>query len=298
MQFSHNRRNPKIDKETCLRVQEDTELLKFLLSELSGKGRNHIKSLLFHGQISVDNETVVQFNHRLETGQKVVVNWNKGSSLKGLKILFEDEYLVVVEKEAGLLSIATDREKELTAYSLLSEYIKAANPKNRIFIVHRLDKETSGVMVFAKSKEIQQLLQNSWKAVVTERIYAAVVEGSLNKEQGTITSWLKESKTLLMYSSRTANDGQKAVTHYQVLKKNNKYSLLEVKLETGRKNQIRVHMQDLGHCVIGDKKYGSSMNPIKRLGLHAIVLAFKHPKTDEIIRCETQIPKEFQSLFA
>ena len=151
--------------------------------------------------------------------------------------------------------------------------------------------------MFAKSEKVQQLLQNAWKEVVLERSYIAVVEGLVTQEQGTITSWLTESKAFIMYSSRTPNGGQKAVTHYQVLQKNKNYSLLEVKLETGRKNQIRVHMKDIGHSVIGDKKYGATKHPIGRLGLHARVLAFKHPITGEEVRYETDIPKEFLNLF-
>lgn len=288
-------------KETYLKVTEETELLKFLLAQLPGKGRNNIKSLLAHGQIAVEHQVITQFNHPLKIGQQVSVNWTKlreDSQNQGLKVLFEDQAIIVIEKQAGLLSIAAAQEKEQTAYSILSKHVKKADPKHRIFVVHRLDKDTSGVMMFAKSEEVQQLLQNAWKEVVLERSYVVVAEGTMTQGQGTITSWLKENKSLLMYSSQTPNDGQKAVTHYQVLKKNKKYSLLEVKLETGRKNQIRVHMQDLGHSVVGDKKYGATQNPIKRLGLHARVLTFKHPVTGAEMRFESAIPKEFLSLFS
>lgn len=288
-------------KQTYLKVTEQTELMKFLLAQLPGKSRNNIKSLLAHGQISVENEVITQFNHPLETGQQVLVNWariQEDSQNQGLKILYEDQAIIVIEKQAGLLSIAAAQEKDQTAYSILSKHVKKSDPRKRIFVVHRLDKDTSGVMMFAKSEEVQQLLQNAWKEVVLERSYIVVAEGAITKEQGTITSWLKENKSLLMYSSQTPNDGQKAVTHYLVLKKNKKHSLLEVKLETGRKNQIRVHMQDLGHSIVGDKKYGAAQNPINRLGLHARVLAFKHPVTGQEMRFESAIPKEFLRLFS
>lgn len=287
-------------KQTCLKVTEPAELMKFLLAEIPSKKRSDIKSLLVHKQISVDNEVITQFNHPLEIGQQVVVNWTKvlvEKQPQGLNIVFEDPYIIIIEKQAGLLAIATATEKEQTAYSILSEHVKKRDPKNKVFVLHRLDRDTSGVMMFAKSEKVQQLLQNAWKEAVLERIYVVVVEGLVTKEQGTVTSWLTESKAFKMYSSRTPNDGQKAVTHYQVLKKNKNYSLLEVKLETGRKNQIRVHMQDLGHSVIGDKKYGATKSPIGRLGLHARVLAFKHPITEEEVRYETDIPKEFLNLF-
>lgn len=287
----------KENKSTCLKVQENNELLKFLLKEITHKNRSNIKSILARGQVLVDNEVITQYNHPLAIGQEVIINWTIISQPRDLKILHEDPYLIVIEKKEGLLSVATAKEKEQTAYSLLSDHVKQQDPKNKIFIVHRLDKDTSGVMMFAKSKEVQELLQNSWKEIVSERKYVVVVEGSVKKEQGTIISWLKESKTFHMHSSRTPNDGQKAVTHYQVLKKNKNYSLLEVELETGRKNQIRVHMQDLGHSIVGDKKYSSTKNPINRLGLHARVLAFLHPKTGKTMRFETEIPKEFLRIF-
>lgn len=289
------------NKQTSLEVTEPSELLKFLQDKIPSKSRNELKSLLEHRQILVDQEVITQFNHPLELGQQVVVNWSKvlvEKQPQGLKIVFEDPYIIIIEKQAGLLSIATATEREQTAYSILSEHVKNRDPKNKIFVLHRLDRETSGVMMFAKSEKIQKSLQNAWKEAVLERTYVVVVEGPVTKEQGTITSWLTESKTFMMYSSRTPNDGQKAVTHYKVLKKNKHYSLLEVKLETGRKNQIRVHMKDIGHSVIGDKKYGATKHPLARLGLHARVLAFRHPVTGEEVRYETDIPKEFLNLFS
>ncbi|HBV87671.1 MAG TPA: RNA pseudouridine synthase [Desulfosporosinus sp.] len=288
------------EKQTCLEVKEPAELMKFLIAELPTKSRKDIKSLLAHHQISVDNEVISQFNHPLLKGQKVVVNWTKvviEQQPQGLTIVWEDPHIAIIEKQAGLLSIATETEKELTAYSILSEHVKKRDPRNKIFVLHRLDRETSGVMMFAKSEKVQQMLQKAWKEAVLERTYIVVVEGPVTKEEGTITSWLTESKAFIMYSSRTPNDGQKAITHYRVLKKNKHYSLLEVKLETGRKNQIRVHMKDIGHSVIGDKKYGAIKQPIARLGLHARVLAFKHPITGEEVRYETAIPQEFLNLF-
>lgn len=289
------------EKQTFLQVTEPDELMKFLRAQLPNKSRNDIKSLLVHRQISINNEVITQFNHPLSVGQQVVVNWAKVLIEKqpdGLNIVFEDPYIIIVEKEAGLLSIATETEKEQTAYSILSDHVKKRDPKNKIFVLHRLDRETSGVMMFAKSEKVQKLLQEAWKEAVLERTYVVVVEGVVAKEEGTITSWLTESKAFIMYSSRTPNDGQKAVTHYRVLKKSKHYSLLEVKLETGRKNQIRVHMKEIGHSVIGDKKYGATKHPIGRLGLHAQVLAFKHPITGEVVRYESEIPKPFLNLFS
>jgi 23S rRNA pseudouridine1911/1915/1917 synthase len=196
-----------------------------------------------------------------------------------------------------MLSIATDRREDQTAYSILSRHVKQQSPTHKIFIVHRLDRETSGVMVFAKSEKIQKLLQETWGPTTKERTYLAVVGGVLAQSSGTIVSYLNESKALIVYSSQNPNQGQKAITHYETIQSNKQFSLLKVNLETGRKNQIRVHMQDLGHSVVGDKKYGSNLNPIGRLGLHAWVLGFTHPITKEKMRFETKVPPKFLSLF-
>jgi 23S rRNA pseudouridine1911/1915/1917 synthase len=288
-------------KQTFLKVTGPTELMKFLIAQMPDKTRKTIKSLLAHNQISVDNKITSQFNHLLKAGQQVRINWSKViqvSKDKGLKIIFEDPSIIVIDKDPGLLSIATDKEKERTAFRILSDQLKLTNPLARIFVVHRLDRDASGILMFAKSKEIQQILQNAWKEDVIERSYVVVVEGKVIKDQGTITSWLKENKARVMYSSPTPDDGQKAVTHYQVLKRNDEYSLLQVRLETGRKNQIRIHMKDLGHSIIGDKKYGATQNPVNRLGLHARVLVFRHPVTGMELRFETPTPKKFLRLFS
>jgi 23S rRNA pseudouridine1911/1915/1917 synthase len=287
-------------KQTFIKVSETDELLSFLLKQMPDKSRNTVKSLLSHRQVSVDYKVTTQFNQSLKPGQEVIINWGKvqeKSDDRKLKIYFEDPYLIVVEKQHGLLSIASDKEKDKTAYGMLSRMVKKENSENLIFIVHRLDRETSGLMLFAKSYEVQQLLQKAWQETVVERSYVVVVEGSVEQDQSTITSWLKENKALVMYSSQTPNDGQKAITLYKVLKRNEQFSLLEVKLETGRKNQIRVHLKDIGHPVVGDKKYGSTQNPIGRMGLHARVLAFTHPVTGKEVRFETPIPRRFSELF-
>lgn len=287
-------------KPTRLTVSEPQELMEFLLSKLPSQGRNNIKSLLTHRQVQVDAEVITRYNHILQVGQEVTINWaiirDEGPTT-GLKILYEDSEIIIIDKPAGLLSIASDQEKLNTAYRQLRDYVSSTNPEERIFIVHRLDRDTSGVMMFVKNETIKHELQDSWKDTVIDRAYIAVVEGKIPETEGTIRSWLKETKTKLMYSSSREGDGLEAITHFKVLQTNSKYSLLEIRLETGRKNQIRVHMQDIGHSIIGDKKYGSTSNPIGRLGLHAHILAFKHPVSGQIMRFETEIPKKFTSLF-
>jgi len=282
------------------KVTEQGELLAFLLEKLAPQGRNTIKSMLAHGQVSVDDRVEKLYNHPLQPGQTVAVSKERTSEappLAGLRILHEDDAVIVVHKDAGLLSIATDRETELTAYRQLTAHVRLADPGARIFVLHRLDRETSGVMMFAKSENVQKKMQDNWKDVVKERTYVALVEGLVKKAAGTISSWLKETSTLKMYSSPVPNDGQHAVTHYKVLRASRNYSLVELELETGRKNQIRVHMQDIGHPIAGDKKYGSKTKPFNRLGLHARVLAFEHPDTGKLMRFETDIPKSFLSQF-
>jgi 23S rRNA pseudouridine1911/1915/1917 synthase len=280
-------------------VNEPTELLLFLLHKQSKAGRNSLKSMLARGQVSVDDRVVKEYNSPLAPGQTVKISRDKvveEQPLVGLSILHEDEDIIVIQKQAGLLSIASAQETEMTAYRQLTAHVRSKDPKGRVFVVHRLDRDTSGVMMFAKSEKIQQSLQNAWQDAVKERTYVALVEGKVKKPEGTISSWLRESSTLKMYSSHRQNDGQHAVTHYKVLQSNSSFSLLEVQLETGRKNQIRVHMEDIGHPIVGDKKYGSKSKALPRLGLHARVLAFTHPTTGQLMRFETEIPKSFVGL--
>ncbi len=294
---SSKRQTPK---QTSIQVTEPAFLMNFLQQRFPDKSRTTIKSILTHRQVSVDHKIITRHDHSLLSGQVVIINWGRMPDeihYPGLKILFEDEYLIVIEKETGLLSIASDKEAKKTAFSFLSQHVKKEDPNNKIFVVHRLDRETSGVMLFAKSQKIQFLLQEEWKKTILERTYLAVVEGFFEQDHGTITSWLRESKALIVYSSQNSERGKKAVTHYKVLKQKKGYALLEVNLETGRKNQIRVHMQDINHCIAGDKKYGATTNPIKRLGLHARVLSFTHPKTGTAVRFETMVPPEFLKLF-
>jgi len=288
------------NRQTLLNVAQPEELMKFLIEQMPDKSRNNIKSLLSHRQVLVDGQVVTKYNHPVKVGQEVSINWalvRDEKPVRGLQILYEDADIIIIDKPAGLLSIASDKEKERTAYHQLTEYVRTKDPENRIFIVHRLDRETSGVMLFAKNEDIKHSLQDNWKEAVVDRAYIAVVEGQVEKKEGKIRSWLQETKTRLVYSSSSPGEGQEAVTCYKVLETGAGYSLLEIRLETGRKNQIRVHMKDIGHSIIGDKKYGAMTNPIGRLGLHAHILAFYHPVSGELMRFETEVPKKFSQLF-
>ncbi|WP_243349868.1 RluA family pseudouridine synthase [Parabacteroides sp. FAFU027] len=289
----------KENKDLTFQVTQPTELLNFLIEKIHGKSRNSIKSLLTHKQIKVGNKVVSQYNHPLNQGDivKVTTVRHEEKKLIGLRIVYEDKYVIVIDKDPGVLSIATETEKRGTAYSILSEYVKEKHSQNRIFVLHRLDRETSGLMMFAKDQETQGMLQHHWDRSVRARSYVALVEGQVNQPQDTIVSWLKEGKTFVVHSSPIDNGGQKAVTNYRVLKNNRYYSLLALDLETGRKNQIRVHMQSIGHPVVGDKKYGATHNPIRRVGLHAMELSFIHPITNQLLEFSTPIPKKFTAVF-
>jgi 23S rRNA pseudouridine1911/1915/1917 synthase len=300
MKYNKTKQAPA-PKETKLKVVEPMELMSFLLAKMGGMSRNSIKSLLAHRQIMVNNKVTTQFNLPLQQNDLVSVVSGRGNiELKHpkIRIIFEDQYLIVVEKKEGLLTVSTGNSDETTAFSILKTHVKKSSPTNRIYVVHRLDRETSGVIMFAKTKEVQLILQENWHRIVTRRIYVALVEGKMEKEQDTIVTWLTENeKSLKIHSSLTDDGGQQAITHYRCVKSNDDYSLLEIELETGRKNQIRVHMQGINHPIVGDKKYGAGASPIARMGLHARLLAFYHPITTEVVSFETPVPRNFLSLF-
>lgn len=292
---------PPKAKTNTFTVVEPAELLKFMIAMMPSKGRNALKSVLGYHQVKVNGKATTKFNFALNKGDLVEVNWEKALEKKpfrGIKIRYEDDYLIVIEKQAGILSIATEKEKQLTAYSQLSAHVKSQHPGAYIFVVHRLDRDTSGLMIFAKSPEIQEKLQGTWAEKTIHRTYAAIVEGVLNKPNDTISSYLVESKALKMHSGKNPEIGKKAVTHYKLIQQNPQFALLDVTLDTGRKNQIRVHMSDIGHPVAGDKKYGAKTNPFGRLGLHAKSIRFTHPVTNEKMSFECDMPFKFKQLFA
>ncbi len=290
------KKSKKEPKPIILSVRDENTLMNFLISELKGKSRNNIKSMLSRNDISVNNKKQKKFDYPLKAGDTVKIEENKPDKFTPVcpfEIIYEDEDLIVINKPEGLLTVATDTEKYNTAYRHLSDYVKEVNKNNKIFIVHRLDRETSGLLVFAKSQRMKEALQENWSELVTQRGYVAVVEGHVSRKSDTIKSYLKETKTGFMYSAST---GQFAVTNYQVKAQNSSYSLLDIELETGRKNQIRVHLSELGHPIVGDKKYKSETNPVGRLCLHAKTLKFKNPLTDKEFSFTSQAPSMFSVL--
>lgn len=280
-------------------VKQECELLEFLFLTLKDQSRNSVKSLLSNHKVSVDGAPISQFNFKLFPGDTVIISKTPihKKTRSNLPIIFENDEIIVINKPSGLLSIASDKEKGSTAYRMLTEYVQQKDKHNRIFVVHRLDEDTSGVLMVAKSVKLQQALQDKWNELVSKRGYYAIVEGHLDNKSGTVKSYLKKNSQNMMYSSKKPGDGQFAVTHYKVIQEIEGYSLVDVHIDSGRKNQIRVHMGDLGHHVIGDDKYGNPSNPIKRLGLHAYELELKHPFTGKVMRFTAPVPKEFAILF-
>ncbi len=283
-----------------LRVEGETTLLPFLLEQVKGKSRNAVKNLLTHRQVLVDGKAVTRHDTPLVPGSVVTLLPPDAPAPADLPfpICYEDDWLLAVEKPAGLLSVASDRERERTAYRMTLEAYQVKDPTGRLFVVHRLDQDTSGLLLFAKRQEVKEALQENWDKAVRERGYLAVVAGRPPQDEGLVHTWLRETRTHLVYSADgPCKDGKEAITGYRVVKASESYALLELFLQTGRKNQIRVHMQDLGCPVVGDKRYGGPKSPIGRLCLHAHRLVFTHPVTGRTVTLKSRKPRDFNRLF-
>lgn len=273
-------------------------LLEFLRSNLPQLSRTAVKALLKYDQIRLEGTVTNQFDIPVAPGQTISINFSRPwqtLSNPRLRIVYEDDDIIVVNKGYGLLSVGTDNKKEGTAYSILRDYLKRLNPANKLFIVHRLDQHTSGLMLFAKNIKAKEAMQHNWNNMVLDRRYAAIVEGCPEPAEGVRRSRLLENAQHLMYSTDDPK-GLEAVTRYKVLKSRNGYSLVDVSLDTGRKNQIRVHMHDMGTPIVGDRRYGAKTSPIHRLALHARTLRFVHPMTHKDMNFSIPLPASFNSL--
>ena len=281
-------------------VEHDGKLLDWLLENVKGMSKSKIKSTLQGRGIKVGQKVITQFDYPLTAGMKITFSKTKQNNnifkSRYVKIVYEDQYLVVIEKNIGILSMAAGH-STLNVKTVLDDYFKRSRQKCTAHIVHRLDRDTSGLMIYAKDKQTEILLEQDWHNIVFDRRYVAVVSGEMEQDEGTIANWLKDNSAYITYSSPVDNGGKYAVTHFHVLKRSADYSLVEYKLETGRKNQIRVHTADMGHPVCGDVKYGNGDDPIGRLCLHAYVLSFYHPITHEPMDFETPIPPHFRHIF-
>ena len=286
-------------RETNYTVTEDTTLLPFLLAVVKGKSRNNIKSLLSRKLVTIDGKPTSQFDTPLAPGQTVTILSVPAPRQDALPfpLLYEDEHIIAVNKPAKLLSVANEKEKNRTAYHMVTDYVKNQHIDNRIFVIHRLDRDTSGVLMFAKDVQTKELFQSRWNEIVTRRGYQAVVEGVPRRACDTIRTHLVETKTHLVFSGDPGPNAHEAITNYKMVKAGNGYALLDISIETGRKNQIRVHMAEMGNPVAGDKQYGADSNPIGRLCLHANELSFIHPVTGKPTTFVAKMPRDFNRVF-
>ncbi|MCH5329253.1 MAG: RluA family pseudouridine synthase [Coprobacter sp.] len=294
------RRQPGHNDEKSCTVPADGHLLDTLLTLFADRSRSTVKSWLAHRQVAVNDTPTTRYDQPVHAGDKIKINFRVGyKEFKNsqLRIIYEDDALIVVDKVSGLLSVSTDRIKTRTAYHILSNYLKSKDPAARLFVLHRLDRDTSGLMMFAKNQRVQEIMQHAWNEMILDRRYIAVVEGQPHPAEGEITSYLCENAAYEVYSTPDkTSGGQYALTRYRVLQGNRRYSLVELQLATGRKNQIRVHLKDIGHSIAGDRKYGARTNPLRRMALHASRLRFVHPLTRHDMHFEVPPPAPFRQV--
>ena len=272
-------------------------LMEFVSGKMPAAKRTDIKKWLKFGQVMVGGAVTSAFDAPVGTGVEVKINLTRGFPLfrhPRVKLVYEDDDVIVINKGYGILSVRTNpMKREECAYDIVRDYIKDVNPRNRLYVVHRLDRDTSGLMMFTKTEESQQVLRHNWNNMILERLYVAVLEGYLEEDKGYVKSRLAENSQFVVYSTDVPGEGRLAVTHYEVMERGHGYTLAQFSLDTGRKNQIRVHAADLGHPIAGDRKYGASTSPIHRLALHAMTLRFAHPVTRKDMNFQTPIPAAF-----
>lgn len=273
-------------------VKENEILIEFLKKMFSNLSKNSVKSLLHNEKVFVNGNMTTKYNYELNIGDVVEI---RDKVAKNIDIIYEDKDIIVINKPSGLLTVATEKEKNKTAYHLVMEYLKKKNKNNRIFIIHRLDKDTSGIIMFAKNERAKHLYQDNWNDIVKKRCYYAVIDGKMQKKEGTIKSYLKENGNMV-YSVKDRS-GKLAITEYKVLKERKNISLLDINLKTGRKNQIRVHMKENKTPILGDLKYGEKSKLINRLALHAYKLELINPVTKKLLIFEASMPNEIKTLF-
>lgn len=272
-------------------------LMEFVLENLKDSKRNDVKKWLRYGHFMVNGVISTSFDTPVEPGAEVLINFSRPFPFfkhPRIQLIYEDDDVMVIHKGYGMLSVSTaSKKKEENAYDIMRDYVKRVDPRNKLWVVHRLDRHTTGLMMFAKSERANDVLRHNWNNVILERLYVAVLEGYLEQDKGYVKSRLTENSQYVVYSTDVPGEGKLAVTHYEVLSRGNGYTLAEFSLDTGRKNQIRVHASDLGHPITGDRKYGAKTSPINRLALHARTLRFAHPITKKDMNFQSPVPREF-----
>ena len=275
-------------------------LMEFILQERPDTKRGDVKKWLKFGHFKVNGAVTTKFDAPIEPGAVVELNMSRSWPVfrhPRVDLVYEDDHIIVIHKGYGLLSVgAPNGRHEENAFDIVKAYVKEENPVNRLYVVHRLDRDTTGLMMFAKSEVAQNVLRHNWNNMILERLYVAVLEGSLEEDKGYVKSRLAENSQYVVYSTENPEEGRVAVTHYEVLGRGNGYTLAQFSLDTGRKNQIRVHAHDLGHPISGDTKYGARKSPLHRLALHAMTLRFAHPITRRDMNFQTPIPPQFSAL--
>ncbi len=294
------RRGPATDNVAKLTIKEDGTLLATAAALLPDYKPTKLKSMLRHNQLAVNGVPTTKFDQPVSAGDQLWVNFDRSFQVFShprIKLIFEDNDIIVVDKGYGVLSTAAGKPSDDTVYNIVKKYARGFSDKANIYVVHRLDRDTSGLMLLTRTKQARDKLINNWNNMVVERKYIAVVEGKVEQKEGTVKSFLAENPdTYEMYSTDDKKIGRLAVTRYRVIKQGSRFAMVELEIKTGRKNQIRVHMHDLGNPVSGDRKYGGHPSPINRIALHATTLTIVHPITGKAVTFTSPIPENFNKM--
>ncbi|MCQ2068539.1 MAG: RluA family pseudouridine synthase [Bacteroidaceae bacterium] len=287
------------DNIKSYKVAEETTLLPFLIQSMPNLSRTEVKSMLKYKHVAIKGSAVTQFDTPLMPGDEVVINFGRSFyqfNNPQAKVLYEDKWMVVIEKASGLLSVANDNAREKNAFHIIRDYVRHSNPETELYVCHRLDQYTSGILIFSKDQDMMLEMRSNWDFYVKERKYVCVTENIPPRQEDTIESLLTQNDRMQVYSTNDEENGRLAITHYRVLQSRGRYALVDVEIFTGKKNQIRVHMSEMGCPIAGDIKYGAETNPARRLMLHNYRLSFIHPVTGELMRFSLPTPTVFRKL--
>ena len=294
------RRGPATDNVAKLTIKEDGTLLTAAAALLPDHKPTKLKSMLRHNQLAINGVPSTQFDLPVNAGDQLWVNFDRSFQVFNhprIKLVYEDNDIIVVDKGYGVLSTAAGKPSDDTVYNIVKKYARGFSDKANVYVVHRLDRDTSGLMLLTRTKQARDKLISNWNNMVLDRKYIAIVEGKVEQKEGTVKSFLAENPdTFEMYSTDDKKLGRLAVTRYRVIKQGNRFAMVEMEIKTGRKNQIRVHMHDLGNPVSGDRKYGGHPSPINRIALHATTLTIVHPTTGKAVTFTSPAPENFNTM--